>query len=292
MKKVLILVLAIVLTLSMTSIAFAASYNHPLSAVIPAADNPHGGYADTTNKCKTCHAVHLAEGWPSPTPGFRLLRANNAANECDYCHGIGGHTYKIVNGTTTQGHTMGWDGGRVPDDCDSTPQLEFTSSYPFRCSACHSPHDNNTVKLAGKPTTRLLKADPDPYEAKYWRGSGDESEWCSDCHSANFGLHTDSTKTFGGNTRYGHDCSSRQAHAGDPGKYPCAECHGPSPGVPKMVNADDGINKGPDCAQCHKSSGYPHSQGGTTGKDMLKDAYDGSSLDDVCNDCHFTPSLP
>ncbi len=163
----------------------------------------------------------------------------------------------------------------APDDAGTA-----WSTTSFSCIDCHSPHDNNTVVLAGKTTSKLLKANPDPGEALYWTGTGDESKWCSDCHSANYGLHT-AAKTVGGATRYGHDCST--AGMTIVGAWP-------------VVNPDDNVNKGPTCRQCHQSSGYPHSQGGTTSRDMLKDTLGSgippTQLDDVCNDCHNTVSLP
>ncbi|MDI6822738.1 MAG: hypothetical protein QMD66_07870, partial [Actinomycetota bacterium] len=117
----------------------------------------------------------------------------------------------------------------------------------------------------------------------YWTGTGDESQWCSDCHSANYGLHT-AAKTVGGATRYGHDCDTA-------GMSTTADGFA-------VVNPGDGVNNGPTCKECHQSSGYPHSQGGNTSRDMLKDAATlkpptaNDYLDDVCNDCHNTASLP
>jgi len=303
MRKLSLFMLVILFAWATSGIALGAGYNHPTSGFIPSVDNPHGGYADTTNKCKTCHAVHLAEGWPNPTPGFRLLRANSAANECDYCHGVGGHTELIIGVGTVpgEGHTMGYT-GTAPDDSDSPITDQPWETDYFACPDCHSPHGNNLATIIkydnGIPTPfpnyKLLKVDPDPYEAKYWVGIGWESEWCSDCHSANYGLHTEA-KTVGGEIRYGHDVSGAGPHA--TAAYPCVACHdGPGIGVAKydVSYPEDPSNKGPTCKQCHQSSGYPHSQGGITSRDMLKNAgfSGGRQLDDICNDCHFTPSLP
>jgi len=77
------------------------------------AKGPHGGYDTTTNKCKTCHAVHRAEGT------YYLLRSSDDA--CDYCHiGGGAHSAKVVYSAneggkyTNNGHTMG-SGPTIPD---------------------------------------------------------------------------------------------------------------------------------------------------------------------------------
>ncbi|MDI6689785.1 MAG: hypothetical protein QME54_05135 [Actinomycetota bacterium] len=306
MRKFIALFVTIAFVLTISGVAWAAGYNVPLQYRRPGyPSGPHGDYADTTNKCKDCHAVHLAQGQ------WRLLRDNTRATACDACHGSGGLSAIIIT-TNEEGHTMGYT-GTAPDDSD--PAWSVTS---FGCMDCHSPHDNNTVVLTGKETSKLLKADPDPGEALYWTGTGDESQWCSDCHSANYGLHTDVKYMGAGNTvpRYGHDCSTAGPHV--TATYPCGApdgCHGHPdfPAAPGKVSfpdndypsgmAPDG-NDGPTCRQCHQTDGipgvWPHRQGtnpntGTvTSRDMLKNTFDASAdkLDDVCNDCHFTPSLP
>ncbi|MDI6689784.1 MAG: hypothetical protein QMD66_07875 [Actinomycetota bacterium] len=260
MRKSIALFVTIAFVLAMSGIAYASGYltNSEITAT-----NPHGSYSNSTNKCKACHAVHLAQG------SYRLLRISSKAAECDYCHGSGGITSKIVT-TNAEGHTMGYSGS-APDDAGTA-----WSTTSFACIDCHSVHNNNTVTLTGYTSSKLLKNDPDPGEALYWTGTGDESQWCSDCHSANYGLHT-AAKTVGGATRYGHDCDTA-------GMSTTADGFA-------VVNPGDGVNNGPTCKQCHQSSGYPHSQGGT-GRDMLKDTFNGTALDDVCNDCHNTASLP
>ena len=45
------------------------------------ATSPHGGFTDSTNLCKTCHAVH--GGKPD---GYRLLRNSSRETECWFCH--------------------------------------------------------------------------------------------------------------------------------------------------------------------------------------------------------------
>ncbi len=253
-----------------STVAFAAGYlDDSTIQGMTGIDKPHGGYADTTNKCKACHAVHLAEG------SYRLLRADNVTTECDYCHKTGTGIISAisrVDGTTAEGHTMGYSGSAL-DDSDPA-----WNTAAFGCKDCHSPHDSNTVILSDKTTSKLLKADPDPGEAKYWTGSGYESEWCSDCHSANYGVLTE-PKTVGGETRYGHDCYvGLDGHSGE---YECINCH-----------VGFGANPGKECSFCHQSSGYPHSQSGATSRDLLKNDFDGTNLDDVCNDCHKTENLP
>lgn len=52
--------------------------------------NPHGNYATTTNKCKTCHKVHDAPGT------YKLLNATAAENACDFCHAPGGQEAQLM----------------------------------------------------------------------------------------------------------------------------------------------------------------------------------------------------
>jgi hypothetical protein len=78
------------------------------------AENPHGGYNTTTNKCKVCHAVHRAEG------AYYLLRADSQDDACSYCHVGSAHSTKIVYDLnpdgmyTTNGHTIGAQSA-IPD---------------------------------------------------------------------------------------------------------------------------------------------------------------------------------
>lgn len=77
--------------------------------------NPHGGYDTTSNKCKTCHAVHRASG------AFKLMRVDNPDDACSYCH-VGSHRHATLQaysggaGTIypVNGHTI--DSGKsIPD---------------------------------------------------------------------------------------------------------------------------------------------------------------------------------
>lgn len=240
--------------------------------------SPHGGYANTTNKCKACHAVHLATG------NYKLLRADATTSQCDYCHMVGTGiigTVKKIDATKTAGHTIGYQ-GYAPDDTDSP---FYTNS--LQCTTCHSPHGSNTTRLANLTTSRLLKADPNPSKAEFWTApasGGYESTWCSDCHSANYGT-SGMAKTVGGTNAFGHGAmkNNPDQHRFCGGQVDSSACH-PPPWLPKLP--------GKECWFCHKSSDYPHSQGGTTSMSMLKDSFDGQNLDDICNDCHVTPALP
>ncbi len=277
MRKALVLALIPIFLLAMSGAAFAAGYldTSTIRAMTSgsATGTPHGGYADTTNKCKACHAVHLATG------SYRLLRASTAATECDYCHKSNTGiitTVSRVDGTTTEGHTMGaYVNTTAPDEVDASAFK--AGSGGLKCADCHSVHGNNTVILFGKSSSKLLKNNPDGFGTPFTTTSS-ESEWCADCHGANYGLHTE-PKTVGGATRYGHDCSAGGMTV--VGAWP-------------QVNPADGVNRGPTCKECHAATGYPHDATAADAPDLLKDAYRTSTygLDDVCNDCHNTVSLP
>jgi len=100
---------------------------------------PHGGYDTTTNKCKTCHATHRAEG------SYYLLRATSSDDACTYCHiGGGAHSEKVVYEAssagiyTENGHTMG-AGSAIPDSTISmesqivtVPRAEGDLEVPVR----------------------------------------------------------------------------------------------------------------------------------------------------------------
>jgi hypothetical protein len=80
-------------------------------------ESPHGGYDSTGNKCKVCHAVHLATGT------FKLMRADSASDACSYCHSgdqrhaaLGAYTNPSNSHGiyTSNGHTIG-SGRSIPD---------------------------------------------------------------------------------------------------------------------------------------------------------------------------------
>jgi len=120
---------------------------------------PHGGYLTTTHKCRECHAVHRAAGT------YKLTRADNRYEACDWCHGLGAgsgfniHTDNDQEFTTEYdvGHTMGFgiaDGKwKAPDDTYPA----YTPNYwlgGFSCFDCHSPHANpqRIIGFAGEGT--------------------------------------------------------------------------------------------------------------------------------------------
>lgn len=257
--------LLLVSTLSVLAIDPAPTdppYLEPTATV-----SPHGGYATTTNKCKYCHAVHLATG------AYMLTRADVRSETCDYCHGdgAGAGTTVVAN---YEGHTMG-SGlsyfGSAPLGVDGDRYL-VTAANPFDCMTCHSVHANpeRIVRLADLDRDYLLVKNPDGTESAF-TSTSTLAEWCADCHPGALASH-ETTLLVSGEAKFSHDSTVTTP-------------------TTLAVNPADGVNNGPTCRQCHASSQFPHGQGGT-GRDMLKDSFDGISLDDVCNDCHVEADLP
>lgn len=303
-KSVLLVVAVFSFIAATTSIALAieptdtvAGYNWP-QIYITSTDTPHGGYTTTTNKCKECHAVHLATG------SYMLTRANNRADTCDFCHSYGGPgvgTDVIMN---AEGH--GLDATQTASTTITAPNDTIPSysvqTSKWGCLECHSVHDNQTVKLTGETSTYLLKADPNPgktylsYTVKTGDSSETLSEWCSTCHNADFGRHDD-TQTVKSvmlgtttTTVYGHDCSGNGYSTDSVTGY-------------ANVTPDDTSNEGPTCKQCHSATGiggdFPHSSENTSSSgstetvapDMLMEGTVANQLDKVCETCHNTASL-
>lgn len=238
-------------------------YLEPTSGV-----SPHGGYLTTTNKCKYCHAVHLAEGT------YKLTRANTVFEACDYCHGDGSGAGTIIV-TNYEGHTMGKGFVFIGQAPGATDDNRYVSSLenPFTCLTCHSVHASSSriVTLKDQTKNYLLVNKPNPYGGTTLTVDNTLSEWCASCHPVMFGSN-ETSKTLDGVYYFSHASSATAVSTA-------------------VIEANDGANYGPSCGQCHSSSLFPHGQGGT-GRDMLKDSFDGISLDNVCNDCHTEDNLP
>lgn len=117
---------------------------------------PHDGYDTTSNKCKTCHAVHRATGT------YRLMRVDNPEDGCNYCH-IGDHKHSTRGAYyrdaaltySANGHTMG-AGKTIPD----SSVKEWLTSKSL-----------STVDSGGLPVTVTYKAreyKPDRNKMFYW----------------------------------------------------------------------------------------------------------------------------
>lgn len=289
-----ILLLTVIILVLWAGPAFAAGYNSDSETTGSA---PHGGYTTTGNKCKSCHAVHLAGGQ------YRLLRssADNASTACKYCHGDTGIVTTKRVWLDDNGHGLSAEQTGdvvIPDD---TTYTAFRNDV-WSCVACHSPHGANTVTLSEEPSVTssfILRKFPNPSKLNgnaYYTGTTGTltiTAWCSNCHEANFGSHTEGKSTPAG-TRYGHDSSTTGYQLS---------------GGWVIVAPDDATNTGPKCQQCHTadraptniSQGFPHAGGdswkmlksssttGTTGTPI-----EGDKLDKFCagSPCHDVTKLP
>lgn len=331
MRKILTIFLILAFAIAATSAAFASGYNSPLwstsaSNPEPEPKKPHGGYADTTNKCKDCHSVHLATG------GYKLLRsgAEDGQTACSYCHGVGG-IVGSKNGAVlnTAGH--GLDVNQLSQPIiyapnDSTPGYSVARKQ-WGCTSCHSVHNQNLVSAVtervfttSNATNVLLKGKPDSSSP----GNGligqtvTLSRWCTECHGANHGTYGQG-KEYGSPsvTVYGHDSGStaginRYVYSGQtyafvrqnvPGNLDaaprCNQCHAAGAGV--LPTSSAGWVSGQLASQIFRNQAtgegfFPHG-GYSNSYSLLKASNSLSSagdikLDDVCNDCHYTPSLP
>ncbi|MBE0448648.1 MAG: hypothetical protein IBX64_11220 [Actinobacteria bacterium] len=259
-------------------------YNYPLDYT-DKPKGPHGSYTSTTNKCKDCHAVHLATG------SYRLTRANTRGETCEFCHGIGGAASTTVI-LDPEGHGLyPYEAQGIITAPDDTNPSYSKNAQLWGCLECHSAHDNQTVKLAGLDSSKLLKADPNPgknylyYRPVIGETTQTVTQWCSACHNANFGASTEGKTVLKGSveaTVFGHP-SSNTGTIRTPDGY--AE-----------VKLDDGLNRGPTCKECHIADGragtseFPHSSGSSPS--MLKAGSDESHIDGICAGCHNTASLP
>ncbi len=164
---------------------------------------PHHGFSTSTNQCRVCHAVHMADPSTAPTTGnrivgptsWRLLRNANRTEECYYCHGPDGATdkqpYRERSGVEFRGeHTLG--STTLPDSATTTvPGGELT------CGTCHNVHGADTVEedVSEHMHHKILKDNPNPFNDQTVStdtgavagavGADPWTKFCSDCHDRN-----------------------------------------------------------------------------------------------------------
>jgi len=311
----LIIVLLIVLIfLSLSSAALASGYNSPTTPnptpppdyIYGEGEDPHGGYSNTTNKCKTCHAVHLAEG------NYVLLRATTASDECNYCHATGGVSEKIISGGTHETHLTS-DKGPAVDSCNDCHKVhttiagaQFTDQEPLAtttvCNNCHSPSgvfdgvNNATYGAKSNWTDGVYEDDGTVTPGK--------EQWCVGCHddvpanSKQDGTGILAPNKAGDNTSYGYYATGHGVagsynatmHGQNGPAYACTVCHNSAldhiSDVPddsdRLELVSDTLNYTSDisevCLDCHK---VDQSSNGTLGYDATAEAtvHSGGVLD-------------
>jgi predicted CXXCH cytochrome family protein len=162
---------------------------------------PHGGYSTGTQKCQSCHSVHVA-----PAGGIMLLPGATIKDTCLSCHdGTGGEgVYGVLaaRGITDIGaehrvEVTGLVPGGDPAGGDSTESFSASNGF-LTCSDCHSPHDAATVDAfygdrvrdaseapqseattLTPATNRLLRQKPRSADTSVTVYG---SSWCGACH--------------------------------------------------------------------------------------------------------------
>lgn len=135
--------------------------------------SPHGGYSDSTTKCKVCHAVHNASTGAGQQS---LLRSAKGGDACIYCH--------LNPGTVSAKRPYGQGGGSVSNyvrtildtDIDWNHASWHSDSAPYTgCPSCHATHGANTI-----PGEKDLNNNP----GKAIAGAvTTKMEFCRDCHN-------------------------------------------------------------------------------------------------------------
>jgi predicted CXXCH cytochrome family protein len=284
--------LAALLVLALTSIAFAAY-------------GPHGGYLDTTNKCLQCHDVHEAASV------FKLLPQSTVYDTCNYCHD-GSTARKVYTRISTPG---------AQHDCEVTTTVPGSSpntlDSTLTCSSCHSPHDNNTVAVfvgdsTDLATNRLLKLNPN---ANYDVGSYTEygAAFCADCHAnrmsgTTLNNHPVSTPTVYDTVSYWDGTTNTatiglgRSNAGyvmrdfsgqdDPDPI-CQQCHEDSRDVETAFTHETtgwGWPGGDPSQYGYDSDGNP--QWSLFPHETVNTRFRVESGDDLCLNCHESSQLP
>ena len=258
-----------------TSVAGEGGYNPPT-----AGGNPHGQYSSTTDKCKTCHAVHGA------TAGGEALLRTTIANACVYCHVSA--TYSIV-------HPYGTDPTLYQTEYENNHAAAHQGTAYNGCMSCHSVHGANVWSNAadGVDFGMILSSDPG---AKIGAGNNQGAiaapvtnltDFCRDCHDGTALAQA----SYQGNLTCSGTCHNPQMLVSDFGTR-----NGVSHIMTTTLTGADGSTQvaalvSTECRNCHKGAAtysdgnsFPHI---TSGADFLADTHTATSgLDGVCLDCH------
>lgn len=91
-----------------------------------AGSSPHGGYADNTEKCRTCHAVH------HPSAGGERLLRSAVLDSCKYCHVSANFAIKTVF-----------------EEDSAYYSFDSERNHIVGCVGCHQVHDAANVTVPG-----------------------------------------------------------------------------------------------------------------------------------------------
>ena len=139
---------------------------------------PHGGYSNTTDRCKVCHDVHASQG------SKKLLPADTVADICESCHdfteGISIYGAIVANGdavagshrvpnmstsevaTAVPGGALGVNGDTIYPNTGGTVAYNTLSlasgETALTCTDCHTPHGNTAMRPFKGDRVRLGSA--------------------------------------------------------------------------------------------------------------------------------------
>ncbi len=265
-------------------------------------ENPHGGYASTTDKCSDCHTLHDAPG------GYKLLLGATFLATCEVCHGAGGQAlfkpYTTIGVTTLADHNP-----NATLTASSTLGIGTPEEEKPLCGGCHSPHDRNTVNpyisdtSATYSSSRLLRKGGSQTYAPSLPGYGTQTisdysgDWCTDCHNVRTGMggtnHQTNTAalTWANSSLARSNGAYRMSPAGwQPRTSPiCQYCHEDSREV------DDDVTDAILTFTCNSPTTYS-----ATDNPGLKffphrtenPLFRLETGDDLCLNCHPTSQLP
>ncbi len=172
-------IILLIFLLLAPSLVLGAGYNVPLQYTSPPY-GPHGDYTATTNKCKECHAVHLAQS------AFKLLRYETIFDNCQYCHDPSGGP-----GIAVYGVVLNPESTHTAEGTITIPGGDYSLPRTLTCSSCHSVHGNPNRMIPPTSfyycdttttlTSHLLLKRPNPNTSVYSPFYG--GYWCSICHN-------------------------------------------------------------------------------------------------------------
>lgn len=299
------------LALLPAGIAYAGGYNTPT-----AGQSPHGNYADTTNKCKVCHAVHNANASVETTfaPPQALLRTNRGIQPptwpsdrtkngaaCAYCHIAGVWSIKTVYGGLLSNYQS--DSRFNHDDNHRRLDIVFptTRANYSGCMSCHSVHGANLlVNVAdGISSNDIVSVNPNPD----WNAItvGSLTDFCRDCHDDSAPVFV--SGTWGTRCGWCHNASALIVRGGNddtqftdqlPPFYTQDRddvSHVMTATLTGVGGSQTAWADTTDCRDCHKggngtaNNSFPHF---TAGAQFLEDGYatPDSGMDRVCLGCH------
>lgn len=283
--------------LALPSQASAGGYSTPT-----AGQSPHGGYADTTAKCKVCHAVHNASAsvettFAPPQALLRTMRGGRSSSytvnngmACAYCHIVGSWSILKVYGGLLSNYR---GDSRYNHDDNHRRMVQVWGNLPTNysgCMSCHSVHGSNV--LTGYEA-EILSANPNPG----WNTItvNTLTNFCRDCHEDD----TTSGTRCGlchvlGAVRGGTDTGAGWPPVDNVPPFYTQNRDGATHVMTTTLTGPTGMqvawSPSSECRDCHMggnhtvSNDFPHF---TSGAQFLDDNYVSDvGMDRVCLNCH------